>query len=328
MIFLFANQMNLFWEKEIREIAIEFPNHQFIVSQTPLERESVIQKADGIIIGNMPLDTLTNAYNLKILFVPWTGLDRLPFNLLRKLNCMIANTHGNANAVAERALGLCLSLLGRITEFDCDLRKGKWHGYSVNSPENDKWISLHKKSVGIIGYGIIGQHLAELLNPFHCMIYALKKHPPRNGRSRDIIFSNSLEDIIEKSEILFLLLPLTQETKNIINKEILLKMKDKFLINLGRGKLIEENALYESLKNNELKGFASDVWYQYPKEKSSTIFPSLLPFHLLSNVVLSPHVGGFNRDGQKDMILQTFDNIRNFIQKGKPLYLASLQNEY
>lgn len=328
MIFLFANRMNLCWENEIRKLQLEFPDHSFVILDPNEKLETQIKKADGIIIGNFPLEALSDAKNIKILFVPWTGLDRLPFDILRNLNCLIANTHGNANAVAERALGLCLSLLGRISEFDHDLRKGIWHGFSVNSPEKDKWVSLRNKMVGIIGYGVIGKKLEELLKPFNCIIHGFKKHLPKDKNSELVNYTISLDDVIEKSEILFLLLPLTRETKNIINKEVLEKMKGKFLINLGRGKLIEESALYESLQKNEIKGFASDVWYQYPKERNLTIFPSHYPFQLLQNVVLSPHVGGFNEEGQNDMILETIENIRCFIQKGKPFKTASLQDEY
>jgi phosphoglycerate dehydrogenase-like enzyme len=240
---------------------------------------------------------------------------------------MVANTHGNADAVAERALGLCLSLLGRIAEYDHDLRKGIWHGYSVNSPEKDKWVSLRKKTVGIIGCGVIGQKLVELLRPFKCEMMGLKRHISSNENEEGVKYTISLEEVIEKSEILFLFLPLTKNTRSMINKEVLRKMKGKYLINLGRGRLIEESDLYESLQN-DLKGFASDVWYQYPKERSLTISPSQYPFHLLPNVVLSPHVGGFTGEGQKEMIRETIENLRSFIQKGKPVYEANLQDEY
>jgi phosphoglycerate dehydrogenase-like enzyme len=327
MNFLFANRMNDFWENEIRKLRMEFPDQSFAILSSGEESKNQIKKADGIVIGNLPLETLSDAITLKILFIPWTGLDRLPFNLLRKLNCMVANTHGNADAVAERALGLCLSLLGRIAEYDHDLRKGIWHGYSVNSPEKDKWVSLRKKTVGIIGCGVIGQKLVELLSPFRCKMIGLKKHLSPNVNEEGVKYTISLEEVIEKSEILFLFLPLTKDTRSMINKDVLRKMKGKYLINLGRGKLIEESDLYESLQN-DLKGFASDVWYQYPKERNLIVSPSQYPFHLLPNVVLSPHVGGFNGEGQNEMIRETIENLRSFIQKGKPVYEANLQDEY
>lgn len=328
MIFLFANQMNPFWEKGIKEIRTDFPDHQFVLPKSTEERDIILKKADGIVIGNLSMESLGNADNLSVLFVPWAGLDRLPLGILKEKKCMIANTHGNAKAVAERAFGLCLSLLGKITEYDRDLRKGIWHGFSVNSPEKDKWGSLREKGVGIIGYGTIGQELAELLAPFRCQITGLKKHTPIHQDFSHVSFTESLDEIIEKSEILFLLLPLTSKTRNIINHSILQKMKGKILINMGRGQLIEEKSLFESLQNKELAGLAMDVWYQYPTRENKNVFPSLYPFHELSNVVLSPHVGGFCHEGQNDMVTETFQNIRSFIQTGRPAYLANPEEGY
>lgn len=320
--------MNPFWEKGIREISSDFPDHQFVSPKSAEERDLILKKANGIIIGNLPTELLANADNLTVLFVPWAGLDRLPLAILKEKKCMIANTHGNAKAVAERAFGLCLSLLGKITEYDHDLRKGIWHGFSVNSPEMDKWESLREKKVGIIGLGAIGQELADLLTPFHCQITGLKKHISIQQGSSHVIFAGTLDEIIEKSDIIFLLLPLTSKTRNIINHSILQKMKGKILINMGRGQLIEERSLFESLQKKELAGLAMDVWYQYPNKENRNVFPSLYPFHELRNVVLSPHVGGFCHEGQNEMITETFQNIRSFIQTGKPVFLANPEEGY
>jgi phosphoglycerate dehydrogenase-like enzyme len=328
MVFLFANQMNTFWEKGISEIKTDFPDHEFIVPKTLEERDLFLAKADGIVYGNLPVESLLKADNLKILFVPWAGLDRLPLDQLQDKKCMIANTHGNSKAVAERAFSLCLSLLGKITLYDSDLRKGFWHGFSVNSPEDDKWCSLREKRVGIIGYGTIGQELASFFKPFHCEVIGFKKHKPSQQNINGIYFASSLDEIIEISEILFLLLPLTKETRNMINHQVLHKMTGKYLVNMGRGDLIEEKSLYESLLNKELSGLAMDVWYQYPNKENRNILPSQYPFHELSNVVLSPHVGGFCHEGQHEMVTETLQNIRSFIKTGKPIYMADPKEGY
>jgi phosphoglycerate dehydrogenase-like enzyme len=97
---------------------------------------------------------------------------------------------------------------------------------------------------------------------------------------------------------------------------------------MGRGQLIEEKSLFESLQNKELAGLAMDVWYQYPTRDNKNVFPALYPFHELSNVVLSPHVGGFCHEGQNDMVTETFQNIRSFIQTGRPAYLANPEEGY
>lgn len=328
MIFLFCTPMNPIWEKGIQEMRNDFPDHQFVFTESMEERETILQQADGIVIGNLTMDSLIRAENLKILFVPWAGLDRLPLNLLNDKKCLLANTHGNAKNVAERAFGLCLSLLGKIVSYDKDLRKGIWHGYSVHSPEKDKWTSLSKQKIGIIGYGTIGRCLIKLLEPFECDLTGLKKSLPVNQPTEPITLVKTLEEIIEKSDILFLFLPLTKTTQGLISQKILQKMKGKYLINMGRGSLIDEEPLYHSLQKGELAGLAMDVWFQYPNKEIKNIYPSRYPFHELPNVVLSPHVGGFCHEGQKEMIMETFQNIKSFILTGKPLYLANTKEGY
>jgi len=328
MIFLFANRIDPYWENEIGKLRSEFPDHDFVMHNDSEEGRTFVKTADGIVIGALELGHLANAENLKILFVPWTGLDRLPLKRLHEKKCIVANTHGNANAVAERAFSLCLSLLGKIPTYDHDLRNGTWHGFSVNSPENDKWTSLQDKTVGIVGFGVIGQRIAELLTPFHCKIIALKKNIQVGKKSSPVLYAKSIDEIIEKSEILFLLLPLTDETRSIINLKRLQKMKGKFLINMGRGDLIAEKDLFESVQNNFLKGLAMDVWYQYPTKDNKTVFPSKYPFQNLQNVVLSPHVGGFCYDGHHEMMLETIENIRSYITYGKPVHQANLTEGY
>lgn len=328
MIFLFGNRIDGFWEKEIGKLRSEFPEHQFIIPQNQDMREMIARTADGIVIGALEISYLKNADNLKILFVPWTGLDRLPLKLLQEKNCIVANTHGNSNAVAERAFSLCLALLGRIPSYDHDLRNGIWHGFSVNSPEEDKWTSLQNKTIGIIGFGVIGQKIAEFLQPFHCKINALKKHKNKQKNSKKVVYLETIDEIIDKSEIIFLLLPLTNETRFIINRERLQKMTGKYLINMGRGDLIVEKDLFEALQNNLLKGLAMDVWYQYPSKVNKIVLPSKYPFQNLQNVVLSPHVGGFCFEGHHEMMLDTIENIRIYILTGKPNHLANLSEGY
>ena len=97
------------------------------------------------------------------------------------------------------------------------------------------------------------------------------------------------------SDVVIVSAPLNNETEGIFSEQILCKMKHKFLINVGRGKIIDEEALYNALKNNKLRGFASDVWYNYPKAKEVTL-PSTFPIYEFENVILSNHSGGYTED--------------------------------
>ena len=105
-------------------------------------------------------------------------------------------------------------------------------------------------------------------------------------------------------------------------------MKDKYLINVSRGELIEEESLYHSLKEGLLAGAGLDVWFQYPKKRNEVHMPSRFPFHELDNVVMSPHVACFCEEGHQQMIQETFQNIEHWLKTGKPLYQANAHLEY
>ena len=107
-----------------------------------------------------------------------------------------------------------------------------------------------------------------------------------------------------------------------INARILSTMAGKFIVNVGRGEVVEEKALYEALKNGVLKGAGLDVWYTYPQPgKTGGIqLPSTYPFHELPNVVLSPHVGGLTPHAVEMNISQTIENMRTYLKTGRPRF--------
>src|SRR5438477_9884900 len=201
-----------------------------------------------------------------------------------------------------------------MVEFHNDLKKGFWHR---SLEGEDMWTTLQNKSAGILGYGSIGKNIAKFLKPFGCKIIGFKKHINRNPADSDEI-SNDLQYVINKSEIVFVCLPLNSETKDIINESILKNMKGKYLINVGRGETVNENALYNALKNGTLAGAGIDVWYNYPGKKSEPVFPSHKPIYELPNVVLSPHKSSHTVEAINAMINNTFENIRQYILTGKP----------
>jgi formate dehydrogenase len=111
--------------------------------------------------------------------------------------------------------------------------------------------------------------------------------------------------LIQVSDVIIIATPLDVTTEGVFNEQKLSRMKNKFLINVGRGKICDEEALYEALKNKKLNGYASDVWFTYPKGKE-VMHPSSYPIHELDNVVLSNHSGGFtintNKEVNKDLL--------------------------
>ncbi|MDI3472737.1 MAG: hypothetical protein PWQ20_200 [Thermotogaceae bacterium] len=330
MRIVFLNEIDELWKPYFEKLRSEFPNVEFINQAEHGKIEDYLPEADGIVCTGFNPDILEVAKRLKIIFIPWTGVDALPLDKIReKGDIIVSNTHGNAEIVAERAFSLCLALLGRTVEFHNNLSKGIWGSESRQKYYDNFWVSLRNRSCGIAGFGKIGKELAKLLKVFNCRITGLKKRPPSEEdlELADKVTSN-LDEMIAESDIIFVILPLTDETRNLFNWEVLSKMKGKYLINVGRGAVISEEALYRALKEGVLAGAAIDTWYHYPTASNPVVLPFSYPIHTFKNVVLSPHVGSSTIEGFKGMIEETFENIRAFLKTGEPIYKIDLNLKY
>jgi phosphoglycerate dehydrogenase-like enzyme len=118
-----------------------------------------------------------------------------------------------------------------------------------------------------------------------------------------------LEKVIKESDFIVVAVPLTRETKGLIGGKELKLMKGKYLINISRGVVIDEKALFESLKEGILAGAAIDTWYQYPTSREKEILPSKYDFHKLNNIVMSPHTAGYTDKVLEENIKSVFENI-------------------
>jgi len=208
-----------------------------------------------------------------------------------------------------------LSLLGRVVEFHNDLKLGKWNR---SIEDEDMWTTLQNKTCGIIGYGSIGSNIAKFLKAYGCRVIGFKKHAGNYNDNNADEISSDLSYVLNKSEIVFVCLPSTSETKGILSEKLLMNMKGKYLINVGRGDTVNEEGLFNSLINGILAGAALDVWYNYPGKKTEPVFPASKAFWELPNVVLSPHKSSHTIEAINAMINDTFENIRTYLLTGTP----------
>lgn len=248
------------------------------------KQEESYPDIEMMITTNINEEELSRFPALRHIFLFKTGTDNIPVEYLTKRKITLTNSHANAGVIAEHAVTLALSLLHRVNEFHTDLTNGIWYSDGTNF----HWNSLGAMNTGILGYGCIGKKIAELLQPFGCQIYAFN----RNGiYTENVTGVSSLEQLIDRSDILFICLPKTKETINLIDASILKKMTGKYIVNVGRAEICNEEALYHSLAERNLAGYASDVWYSSPdkKNKLKSVMPSAYHFENLHNVVMSPH---------------------------------------
>jgi len=180
------------------------------------------------------------------------------------------------------------------------------------------------RNVLIMGYGSVGRHLAEMCLGMKTNISATR-HSCRKVYQEygvEIHPASDLEMLLPKTEILLVTLPLTSHTQNILDREKLeLLPESALLVNIGRGKLIEEQALYDLLKSGKIAAAGLDVWYNYPHSSADRqhTYPGNLPFHELENVVLSPHRGGAfaNYDTELLRVQHLADMLNEYYKTGK-----------
>lgn len=313
------------WDTHLATLAAEFPEHKFLAGLAPDSPD--VSRLDVMIAGRLPGATYLASPKLKALFQPFTGINHLPLEEFSARGVTVYNVHANAFDVAERALALTLAFYGRVIEYHNDLARDLWHGFWVRAGSEDNWNSIYGKSCVILGTGAIGVALAGLLKAFSCRVTGWRRRPdaPLPANFDEVI--PDLEQAIESAEIVFIALPATPLTDGLISRELLRKMKGKFLVNVGRGSIVDEEGLYEALKDKVLAGAAIDTWYSYPPT-GKVGAPSKYPITQLPNVVLSPHVGGSTNQASAKSISQTVDNIRQYLERGECESKADLLARY
>jgi phosphoglycerate dehydrogenase-like enzyme len=283
---------------------------------------------DGVVANPLDRSYYESAKALKALFVPFVGVNHLPADLLQAHGVAVYNCHGNAEAVAERSLAMVLAFFGRVVEYHNDLRALEWHGFWVHKGREDFWRSIFRKRCTVLGVGAIGQMTARLLKAFDCRVTGYRR---RKGVEAPGVFDNVTTDLgkaLEGAEIVFVTLPLTDATKGLVGRTQMEAMRGAFLVNVGRGEVVDEEALYKSLKDGTLAGAGIDVWYTYPQGGATKGAPSRFPIHELPNVVLSPHVGGSTMESGEMNIRQTVGNVERWVLTGDSVNRVDLAALY
>ena len=265
---------------------------------------------------------LDRAKQLKLIQIPWTGIDRLDLALLRQYDIPVCNSHSNAYVVAEYAIGLMMAVVKKIPFHDRMLRIGKWcrpylKDRTLFSPPD----LIHNKNIGFLGFGKIAKKIAELLSCFSNSFLAFDIQNLRDTKLLIKLFigEENIKEFISRLDILFLTLPLTEKTKGMLDYSLLSLMKQtSYLVNISRGEIIPEGDLFRILSEKGIAGAAIDTWYSYPsKEKPDSYTSEKYPFHELDNLVLSPHRAGFAA-GMKPHLDDVVENL-NRLARGMPL---------
>jgi phosphoglycerate dehydrogenase-like enzyme len=228
-----------------------------------------------------------------------------------RAGAVCANTFHHEASIAEYVAAMTVVLRRRLLDQDRELRAGHWAS-SVCEPDRPQVRALHGATVGIVGFGHIGARTWRVLRAFGARGIAVTRTPMDSGM-HGLDWTGGigeLDHLLRESEVVVLCLPLGAATRGIIGASQLDAMKSHaVLVNVSRGPLVDEAALYAALKENRIGGAVLDVWYQYPSTGSHGR-PATYPFGELSNVLMTPHISGVTRQTFEGRVRDIVANIR------------------
>ncbi|WP_293312417.1 2-hydroxyacid dehydrogenase [Pedobacter sp. UBA5917] len=232
------------------------------------------------------------APNLKFVARAGAGLDNIDDKIAFERNIALINApEGNCDAVGEHATGLLLSLMNNFRRADTEIRNGIW------DREGNRGYELKGKKVGIIGYGFMGQSFAKKLAGFEVDVMAYDKY--KTGFSDAFAREVSMEEIVKHSDVLSLHIPLTAETKQMVDDEYFFHFKKPiFFINTARGEIVNTTAVLNAIKTGKILGAGLDVLQteKFPALSEQSWYNELKQNN---QVILTPHVGGWTFDSYR-----------------------------
>ena len=288
-------------EKPFEEKGVEFAHYTKSLDENVLLSE--LDGADVAVIANMPFPSsvVSKANGLKFIDVAFTGTDHVGLDAARERGIAVSNASGYSNeAVSELVLGMVLSFMRNISKVEERCREGKDKTGLVGS-------EVKGKTVGIVGLGKIGKRTAEIFNVLGANILASSRS--RHMDAPSYVNEVELDELLESSDIVVLHCPLTPETRGLIGKRELGKMKKSaILVNVARGPVVDEKAVVEALENGEIAGALVDVFDKEP--------PLALDTPLLSapNTLLTPHVAFATKESMSLRAEIVFDNLRAWME--------------
>ncbi|MFC4023714.1 2-hydroxyacid dehydrogenase [Oceanobacillus longus] len=248
---------------------------------------------------------LSQAVNLKVVANLAVGYNNIDLSAAKKHNVLVTNTPDVlSETTADLGFALLMATARRIIEANEFIKNGEWKDWA---PYLLAGADIHHKTIGIVGMGRIGEAIAKRATGFNMNIrYHNRSRKEDAEKNLGAVYS-SFDDLLKESDFIVSVVPLTKETENMFNKDAFQKMKSSAIfINISRGDVVEESALFEALKENKIRGAGLDVFREEPIHSDN-------PLIGLKNVVCLPHIGSASDDTRTAMIRLCLDNIKGVI---------------
>ncbi len=284
---------------------------QMFHTTTPEEVAKRIAGVDLIILNKVKISRqhLEATPSVRLICVVATGTDVVDLRGASELGVTVCNCQAYGTAsVVQHVFSIMLALHTNLLSYHAAVQAGRWQTASQFCFLDYPIVELKGKTLGIVGYGTLGQGIAEIARAFGMKVVIARR--PGNPPDDRPPLNEMLADI----DVLTLHCPLTDQTRNLINAQTFSKMKPtSFLINCARGGIVDEEALLEALQTKKIAGAAVDVLSVEPPRDSNPLLKAKLP-----NLIITPHIAWASREARQTIIDQTVENIRAF-KAGKPL---------
>ena len=282
---------------------------EIVVDPQALVRSPEAAAEADILVSNHWRADYPPAPKLRLVQSVATGVELFDLSALPK-GAVVCNAFGHETAIAEYIVMVWLALNHRLFEISGEFReRGSWRTSWVESgaPHGE----VRGSTLGIVGYGRVGREVARRAAPFGCRILAANRTPREAEAGVERIFPLAeLDRMLPECDTVALCTALGPETTGLIDARRLALMKPTaFLINIARGQVIDEDAVYAALRDGKIGGAALDVWWQYPNPAEPLRRGSRHPFHELLNVIVTPHNSGWTQG----MVRRRWDEIADNI---------------
>jgi D-3-phosphoglycerate dehydrogenase len=290
----------------LKEIGWEF---DYLPELSRSELKKIHTEYTGIIVRSktkIDHDLLGDTPTIRFVGRAGAGLDNLdlPYLTEKKIHVLHA-AEGNRDAVGEHTIGILLALLRNISRADQEVRSFSWNR------EANRGVEIMDKTIAIIGYGNMGQAFAKRLSGFGCKVLAYDKY--KSGFSDSICAEANMNQIYQEADILSLHIPLTTETRKMINRDYLNSFsKDIVLINTSRGEIVSHADLAELLETGRIKGAALDVLENEKLNELTTVDREIMTkLFQQPNVIFTPHIAGWTYESHVKINVALKDKIKS-----------------